>query len=131
MLPSPLTAPQPMMTVDGPPSISNWTLMSSKVHLTRGPYGSVQHAAQHRLTTRLYENPREWFLGQFAMVAIHEDSHAVPAYMWEERDIETVLPTLGGQGVPRISVLPYGSPAGYGIFAEQAVPELVRLDRTN
>lgn len=60
-----------MMTPEGLPSMSDWTLTPSKVHLNHGSYGSVPRAAQdmqHRLKARMDENPCTWFMGQSATV---------------------------------------------------------------
>ncbi|MGY2744515.1 aminotransferase class V-fold PLP-dependent enzyme [Pseudarthrobacter sp. O4] len=72
MFSTPLTAPHLMMTPEGLPSMSDWTLTPSKVHLNHGSYGSVPRAAQdmqHRLKARMDDNPCPWFMGQFALVA--------------------------------------------------------------
>lgn len=61
-----------MMTPEGEPSISDWTLSPSKVHLNHGSYGSVPRAAQdmqRQLKDRMDDNPCTWFMGQSAMVA--------------------------------------------------------------
>lgn len=72
MFPAPLTAPHPMMTPEGEPSIADWSLTPSKVHLNHGSYGSVPRAAQAAqlaLKERMDANPCTWFMGQFDMVA--------------------------------------------------------------
>lgn len=61
-----------MTTPEGLPSMSDWTLTPSKVHLNHGSYGSVPRAAQDmqsQLKARMDENPCPWFMGQYALVA--------------------------------------------------------------
>lgn len=61
-----------MTTPEGLPSMSDWTLTPSKVHLNHGSYGSVPRAAQQmqrRLKERMDGNPCTWFMGQSSMVA--------------------------------------------------------------
>lgn len=67
-----LTAPRPMMTPDGEPSSSDWSLTPTKVHLNHGSYGSVPRAAQEfqlELKVRMESNPCTWFMGQYNAVA--------------------------------------------------------------
>lgn len=67
-----LTAPSPMTTPDGNPSLSDWTLTPTKVHLNHGSYGSVPRAAQEyqlELKARMDANPCTWFMGQYKAVA--------------------------------------------------------------
>jgi isopenicillin-N epimerase len=64
------------------------------------------------------------------LATTHEDSHAVRGYISEQLDIETAITTFGGNGFLRISAHLYNSPRDYEVFAEKAVPELIRLART-
>ncbi|MFC8039739.1 aminotransferase class V-fold PLP-dependent enzyme [Paenarthrobacter sp. NPDC057355] len=64
------------------------------------------------------------------LATTHEDSHAVRGYISEHLDIETAITTFNGQGYLRLSAHLYNSPKDYEIFAEKAVPELVRLARS-
>ncbi|MGP0224425.1 aminotransferase class V-fold PLP-dependent enzyme [Paenarthrobacter sp. NCHU4564] len=67
-----LTAPHPMTTPDGNPSISDWSLTPHKTHLNHGSYGSVPRAAQEvqlQLKARMDANPCTWFMGQYSAVA--------------------------------------------------------------
>jgi isopenicillin-N epimerase len=63
------------------------------------------------------------------LATTHEDSHALRGYISDHLDIETAITTFGGTGFLRISAHLYNSPHDYEIFAEKAVPELVRLAR--
>lgn len=61
-----------MTTPDGAPSLSDWTLTPSKIHLNHGSYGSVPRAAQEfqlELKARMDSNPCTWFMGQYKAVA--------------------------------------------------------------
>ncbi|WP_260842451.1 aminotransferase class V-fold PLP-dependent enzyme [Paenarthrobacter nicotinovorans] len=64
------------------------------------------------------------------LATTHEDSHTVRGYISEHLDIETAITTFNGQGYLRLSAHLYNSPKDYEIFAEKAVPELVRLARS-
>ncbi|WP_306879798.1 aminotransferase class V-fold PLP-dependent enzyme [Paenarthrobacter nicotinovorans] len=64
------------------------------------------------------------------LATTHEDSHAVRGYISDHLDIETAITTFNGQGFLRLSAHLYNSPKDYEIFAEKAVPELVRLARS-
>ncbi|WP_281453051.1 aminotransferase class V-fold PLP-dependent enzyme [Paenarthrobacter nitroguajacolicus] len=64
------------------------------------------------------------------LATTHEDSHAVRAYVSDKLDIETAITTFNGRGYLRLSAHLYNSPKDYEIFAERAVPDLVRLARS-
>ncbi len=60
-----------MLTPEGKPSITDWTLTPTKIHLNHGSYGSVPRIAQQHqleLKARMDENPCIWFMGQAAAV---------------------------------------------------------------
>ncbi|MFK0010089.1 aminotransferase class V-fold PLP-dependent enzyme [Paenarthrobacter sp. NPDC090520] len=61
------------------------------------------------------------------LATMHEDSHTVRAFISDQLDIETAVTTFNGEGFLRLSAHLYNSPQDYEIFAERAVPELVRL----
>jgi isopenicillin-N epimerase len=63
------------------------------------------------------------------LATTHEASHAVRGYISDRLGIETAITTFGGNGFLRISAHLYNSPRDYEIFAEKAVPELIRLTR--
>ncbi|MFF1829048.1 aminotransferase class V-fold PLP-dependent enzyme [Paenarthrobacter sp. NPDC058040] len=60
----------------------------------------------------------------------HEDSHSVRAFISDQLDIESAVTTFNGEGFLRLSAHLYNSPKDYELFAERAVPELVRLARS-
>ncbi|WP_243400051.1 aminotransferase class V-fold PLP-dependent enzyme [Arthrobacter glacialis] len=67
-----LTAPAALLTPEGKPAISDWSLGADKVHLNHGSYGAVPRAAQDKaqqLRARMDENPCTWFMGQAAALA--------------------------------------------------------------
>lgn len=67
-----LTAPAALLTPEGKPAISDWSLTADKVHLNHGSYGAVPRAAQQaqqQLRARMDENPCTWFMGQAAALA--------------------------------------------------------------
>lgn len=69
---SALTAPTVMLTPEGAPAISDWSMTPGKVHLNHGSYGSVPVAAQQRqleLKAQMDANPCTWFMGQAATLA--------------------------------------------------------------
>jgi isopenicillin-N epimerase len=72
VFPAPLTAPHPMLTPEGEPSMTDWSLTPSKVHLNHGSYGSVPRAAQAKqlqLKELMDKDPCPWFMSQFELVA--------------------------------------------------------------
>ncbi|ALE92517.1 aminotransferase class V [Arthrobacter alpinus] len=67
-----LTAPSPLLTPEGAPAISDWSITPGKVHLNHGSYGAVPLAAQQqqlRLKVEMDQNPCTWFMGQAATLA--------------------------------------------------------------
>jgi isopenicillin-N epimerase len=61
-----------MLTPEGEPSMADWSLTPSKVHLNHGSYGSVPRAAQAKqlsLKAHMDQNPCPWFMSQFELVA--------------------------------------------------------------
>lgn len=67
-----LTAPAALLTPEGKPAISDWSLAADKVHLNHGSYGAVPRAAQDKaqqLRASMDANPCTWFMGQAAALA--------------------------------------------------------------
>lgn len=67
-----ITAPNALLTPEGTPALSDWSLATDKVHLNHGSYGAVPRAAQEHqlaLKTRMDANPCTWFMGQAAALA--------------------------------------------------------------
>lgn len=61
-----------MLTPDGAPAISDWSMTPAKIHLNHGSYGAVPVAAQrHQLELKaiMDDNPCTWFMGQAATLA--------------------------------------------------------------
>ena len=69
---STLTAPPALLTPEGAPAISDWSMTAGKVHLNHGSYGAVPVLAQEhqlRLKAAMDQNPCTWFMGQAAALA--------------------------------------------------------------
>lgn len=71
----PIYAPAPpaaLLTPEGNPALSDWSMTAGKVHLNHGSYGAVPRAAQERqlqLKAQMDANPCTWFMGQAATLA--------------------------------------------------------------
>lgn len=67
-----ITAPNALLTPDGQPAMSDWSLTADKVHLNHGSYGAVPRVAQEHqflLKAKMDANPCIWFMGQAAALA--------------------------------------------------------------
>lgn len=65
-------APNALLTPEGNPALSDWSMTAGKVHLNHGSYGAVPRAAQDRqlqLKAQMDANPCTWFMGQAATLA--------------------------------------------------------------
>lgn len=61
-----------MLTPEGAPAISDWSMTAGKTHLNHGSYGAVPVPAQQhqlRLKRQMDANPCTWFMGQAATLA--------------------------------------------------------------
>ena len=61
-----------MLTPEGAPALSDWSMTPAKTHLNHGSYGAVPVAAQqhqHELKAQMDSNPCTWFMGQAATLA--------------------------------------------------------------
>ncbi len=61
-----------MLTPDGAPAITDWSMTAGKTHLNHGSYGAVPVAAQQlqrELKAAMDDNPCTWFKGQPARLA--------------------------------------------------------------
>ncbi|WP_373418160.1 aminotransferase class V-fold PLP-dependent enzyme [Arthrobacter sp. BF1] len=70
--PNALKAPPAMLTPEGAPAMSDWSMTATKIHLNHGSYGAVPIAAQQhqlRLKAEMDLNPCPWFMGQADMLA--------------------------------------------------------------
>lgn len=61
-----------MLTPEGLPALSDWSMTPGKIHLNHGSYGAVPVAAQQHqleLKAQMDANPCTWFMGQAATLA--------------------------------------------------------------
>ncbi len=66
------TAPSALLTPEGQPALTDWSLSADKLHLNHGSFGAVPRAAQEHqlaLKTRMEANPCTWFMGQSVALA--------------------------------------------------------------
>lgn len=72
MVSPPQTRPRPVLTSDGMPAASQWTLSTDAIHINHGSFGAVPVAAQARqraLRLQMEDNPTIWFQDQFVRIA--------------------------------------------------------------